>query len=176
MWVTFISQSLQPPFSPWARPDFGSPKHFKFSSQHRSPQFDQYILPQCQRIIKAVEHRMTCDAAMAAERCSCILDLYVFSCHIQPCTSRKRVSHERSNYKAITETLLKLKELLDELVVEYYLIAPVVSDTAWDEFIVSLKRYDSRSSQRKDSQSPRDPSRLRQHEYAFINHRFRKSK
>ena len=62
--------------------------------------------------------------------------------------------------KAITEIFPRLKELLDELDVEGYLVAPIVSDTAWDQIVVSLERYDSRDSEGQVSQSSRDPSRL----------------
>ena len=62
--------------------------------------------------------------------------------------------------KAITEIFPRLKELLDELDVEGYLVAPIVSDTAWDQVVVSLERYDGRDSEGQVSQSSSDPSRL----------------
>ena len=109
---------------------------------------------------------MAYDAGVAAGLRSCILDLYVASIFmLDPAWFVEKAGISRQEQfeaqdKAITEILPKLPVLLDELDVEGYLIAPIVSDTAWDGFVASLPSYDSRGSRGQGFQSPRYLSNL----------------
>ncbi|KAF8882587.1 acyl-CoA dehydrogenase NM domain-like protein [Infundibulicybe gibba] len=115
--------------------------------QHRAPDFDRLVLPDCLPLVQAIGHRMAYDAAVSAGIDSCIIDLYVASC-IKLDTSWyvEKLGLSRSQQRemeatAIDQVFSRIEEFLSQMAVEPYVLAPIISDKRWAEYVSSLPPY-----------------------------------
>ncbi|KAJ7192808.1 acyl-CoA dehydrogenase NM domain-like protein [Mycena pura] len=109
----------------------------KESKNHRSNAIESLILPRCQELIQAVGHRMAVDAAKENGVDPLAIDLYVASVVKQDGawysehTHLTQAAQRKMERDAVDALYPKLESLLDELGVEDYVTAPIVSDTRW---------------------------------------------
>ncbi|KAJ7149194.1 acyl-CoA dehydrogenase NM domain-like protein [Mycena crocata] len=116
---------------------------------HRTPEFDQLILPELVNLVQAIGHRIAYDAAVEAKVEPCLLDMYVASCikvdlhwyveHLG-LTRRRYRDMERA---AIDAVYPRLDEFLARMDVEEYITAPFTSDKKWDEYLSTLQTFGS---------------------------------
>ncbi|KAI0790862.1 acyl-CoA dehydrogenase NM domain-like protein [Abortiporus biennis] len=116
----------------------------KSSPGHRSEQVNKFIIPQCLPLVEAIGHRMAYEAAVADKLPSYIIDLYVASIiKLDPAWYVEHANISRQDIfemesKALDEMLPHVERLVDDMGMEPYVSAPIVSDEKWDAFIESL--------------------------------------
>lgn len=114
---------------------------------HRSPEYDQIVLPELVNLVQAVGHRIAYDAAVEAKLEPCLLDMYVASCvkvdlhwYVENLglTRREYRNMERAAVEAIYP---RLDDLLARMNVDAYVTAPFTSDQKWDEYLGTLETF-----------------------------------
>lgn len=114
---------------------------------HRSEAFNSVILPQSQPVIEAIGHALAYSAAVKAQLPQPILDVY--KCAIvrqDPAwySEERRISRLQQRLQedaALTSFLPHLPIYLDQLNIEKYVTAPIVSDAAWKAYLPHLSSY-----------------------------------
>ncbi|EGN94823.1 hypothetical protein SERLA73DRAFT_62084 [Serpula lacrymans var. lacrymans S7.3] len=113
-------------------------------THHRSEKFNNLILPQCMPLVEAIGHRMAYDAAVKEGVPSYISNLYIASVvkldsswYVQHAglTRQMQVAMEEA---AVSAAYPCLQGMLDQIDVDPYITAPIVSDRQWSEFVDSL--------------------------------------
>ncbi|KAJ7929607.1 acyl-CoA dehydrogenase NM domain-like protein [Mycena leptocephala] len=118
---------------------------------HRSPEYNQRILPELMPLIQAMGHRIAFEAASAAQVEPCLLDLYVASCvKLDPAWYVEKLGLTRRAQQAMEQHAIaavypRLEDFLDRMHVEPYITAPLVSDERWKAYLGTLKTYGSPS-------------------------------
>ncbi|EEB90499.1 hypothetical protein MPER_11288, partial [Moniliophthora perniciosa FA553] len=119
---------------------------------HRSDSFNCLILPQSQSAIEAIGHAMAYAAAAEAKLPQPILDIYECSVIRQdPAWYSEQAGLTRMDQRlredaAITSAMLHLDDYLQDLRIENYVSAPIVSDESWKLYASSLPTYTGNTS------------------------------
>ncbi|KZT68534.1 acyl-CoA dehydrogenase NM domain-like protein [Daedalea quercina L-15889] len=114
---------------------------------HRSPDFDRLILPECLHLVQAVGHRMAYDAAVAADVDPCLINLYVASCvkldaawYVEK-LGLSRAEQRSMESDAVDVVFERLQGFLDQMDVEPYISAPLISDESWSRYVDNLVTF-----------------------------------
>ncbi|KAJ7748804.1 acyl-CoA oxidase [Mycena maculata] len=99
-------------------------------SGHRSAKFASYGIPHCEDIVRAIGYRMAYDAAVAAQVPQSLIDLFV--CHV--------VKRNLGWYRSLPH----VAKWAADLDVGSYVTAPMVSDTAWADFLSRLQKFEGK--------------------------------
>ena len=120
------------------------------STDHRGKTFDQYILPMCKSMIRAVGHRMAYDAAVDAHLDPCLLDVYVASVvKLDPGWYVQYGNYNLEAQRAFeSEAIEAAHPFLDKWlsrsrVKEYVQGVPIISPQNWDAFVADLPMYET---------------------------------
>ncbi|KAJ7358042.1 acyl-CoA dehydrogenase NM domain-like protein [Mycena albidolilacea] len=114
---------------------------------HRSPEYDQIVLPELVNLVQAVGHRIAYDAAVEAKLEPYLLDMYISSCvkvdlhwYVENLglTRREYRNMERAAVEAIYP---RLDDLLARMNVDAYFTAPFASDQKWEEYLGTLETF-----------------------------------
>lgn len=114
---------------------------------HRAPDFDRLVLPDCLLLVQAIGHRMAYDAAVSAGVDAFLVDLYVASCvKFDSSWYVEKLGLSRSRQREMETTAVdrifpRVDELLAQMSVEPYILAPIVSDERWAEYVAALPSY-----------------------------------
>ena len=114
---------------------------------HRASDFDRLVLPNCLSFVQAIGHRMAYDAAVSVGVDPCLIDLYEASCvklDLSWYVERLGLSRMRQcemEVAAIDRVSPRTEEFLSLMAVEPYIMAPIVSDDAWTEYVSRLPHY-----------------------------------
>ena len=114
---------------------------------HRSQPFDRLVLPQAERTIEAMGHSMAYSAGLQKGLPKPILDVY-------ECAAIRRdpawyseigglTRHDQRirEDEAVTRAMPHLAAYLDDLNIEAYVSAPIVSDAAWKKYYGALPAF-----------------------------------
>ncbi|KAI0790861.1 acyl-CoA dehydrogenase NM domain-like protein [Abortiporus biennis] len=119
----------------------------KTIANHRSEEVNKLIIPQCLPLIQAIGHRMAYEAAVADKLPWFILDLYAASVikldaawYVENLQLSRRGIIELES-KAMDAMLPRLGDLVRDMNVEEYVLAPIVTEEKWDTFVESLPLY-----------------------------------
>ncbi|EGN96740.1 hypothetical protein SERLA73DRAFT_111417 [Serpula lacrymans var. lacrymans S7.3] len=113
-------------------------------THHRAEQFNNLILPQCVPLVEAIGHRMAFDAAVERGVPSYITDLYAASVvKMDPSWYVEHAELSRQEQRAMEDSAVQaayphLQEMVDQIGVDTFITAPIVSDQRWNEFVDSL--------------------------------------
>lgn len=116
---------------------------------HRSPEFERYNLPHCLSLVTAIGHRMAYDAAVEAKVDSALIDLYVVSCMKTDSAwyleklGLSRLQQREMEIEAIDAVYLRLEEFLDQMDLDPYVTAPMISDEKWQAYVAELQTFSS---------------------------------
>ncbi|ESK91894.1 acyl- oxidase [Moniliophthora roreri MCA 2997] len=119
---------------------------------HRSDSFNCLILPQSQSAIEAIGHAMAYAAAVEAKLPQPILDVYECSVIRQdPAWYSEQAGLTRMDQRlredaAISSAMPHLDDYLQDLQIENYVSAPIVSDESWKSYALSLPTYTGNAS------------------------------
>lgn len=119
---------------------------------HRSEEFNRSILPLCQPLVEAIGHRMAYESALDAGVPQCLIDLYEISVikldsiWYSENAGMTRETIRKREEEAYTAVLPRLEEFLDEMDMDAFTDAPIVSDEKWRAFTRGLKTFTSDSS------------------------------
>lgn len=114
---------------------------------HRSSAFNSLLLPQSEIAIEAIGHALAYSAALHSGLPKQILDIY--ECAVirrDPAwysenAGLTRLVQRMREDKAITAVMPHLEGYLDDLSIEEYVSAPIVSDKAWKEYVGAMPVY-----------------------------------
>ncbi|KZS99908.1 uncharacterized protein LAESUDRAFT_709568 [Laetiporus sulphureus 93-53] len=122
-------------------------EHLHEIKNHRSVAYDRLVLPDSVPLVQAIGHRIAYDAAVAAGVDACLVDLYVATCiKLDPAwyleeLGIKRTAQKEMESSAIDAVYERLEEYLEKMDVESYVSAPLISDTAWNDYVRSLETF-----------------------------------
>jgi len=130
---------------------------------HRDPLLQRRMLPHCLPLMEAISYRMAYDAAVNVHLDQRIIDMFVASIIKMDSAWYAENGLRRSDQSAIEEAaafnlLPELPSLLEGLDISEYVTAPIVSDGAWSDFIVSLGT--TQDSAERDAYNSKIRSRL----------------
>ncbi|KAK1232746.1 hypothetical protein PQX77_004104 [Marasmius sp. AFHP31] len=114
---------------------------------HRGDSFNCLILPQSQPVIEAIGHAMAYASAVDAGLPQPILDIYECSVIRQDPAwyseqgGLTRVKQRLREDTAITSAMPHLDTYMNDLRIEDYVSAPIVSDASWKAYAASLPTY-----------------------------------
>ncbi|KAI6157136.1 acyl-CoA oxidase [Pisolithus tinctorius] len=114
---------------------------------HRSEAFNSIVLPQAESTIEAIGHAMAYSAALHSGLPRPILDVY--ECAVirrDPAwysenAGLTRLAQRMREDRAVTAAMPHLESYLDDLQIEGYVSAPIVSDMAWKEYVGAMPVY-----------------------------------
>jgi alkylation response protein AidB-like acyl-CoA dehydrogenase len=115
--------------------------------EHRSDAFNSLILPQSQNVVEAIGHALAYSAAVKAGLPKPILDVYESAIIRQdPAWYSEQAGITRMEQRiredaAISSFMVHLDEFLDQLDIEKYVSAPIVSDKAWKDYLEGLTTF-----------------------------------
>jgi hypothetical protein len=118
---------------------------------HRSAAYDREILPRSLSLIQAIGHRISYDAARASQVDGPLLDLFEIVSVLQDegwyleCLGMTRASLRDREAHALETVFPHLDEYLERMDIAPYIIAPIVSDDKWKEFVNSLETFGNTS-------------------------------
>ncbi|KAH8701956.1 acyl-CoA dehydrogenase/oxidase [Talaromyces proteolyticus] len=119
----------------------------KMSTDHRSVEFNNAILPRCQSLVEAIGHRMAYEAALAAGIDPDLLALYEAgvimqdsSWYVQHAGLTREMQFDRES-SAMNAVLPRLEQMLDDTDAKEYVDAPILSKDAWNDFENSLDTF-----------------------------------
>ncbi|KUJ13020.1 putative acyl-CoA oxidase [Mollisia scopiformis] len=118
-------------------------------SSHRSPEFNQLILPLCQPLVESIGERMAYEAAVADNIDKDILDLYEVSAMMRDLSwftenlGMTREEVKRRESETYGKVLGKFGACLRGLGVEEYCTAPIMTEQGSKAFIDGLKVFGS---------------------------------
>lgn len=114
---------------------------------HRSIAAERVLLPNCQPLIEAIGLRLAYDAARERNLDPTVVDMFVASAIADDPAwflENAKLSRERQigmEVDAASALLPRLDQLLEQLDVEKYAIAPIVSNQRWDRYVESLETH-----------------------------------
>ncbi|KAI0285511.1 acyl-CoA dehydrogenase NM domain-like protein [Russula brevipes] len=115
--------------------------------RHRSAAYDREVLPRSQSLILAIGHRMSYDAARAAGVDGPLLDLFEVASVLQDeawYVEHLRVTRaelREREARALEAVFPRLEEYLGRMDVAPYVVAPIVSDEKWKNFVGTLQTF-----------------------------------
>ncbi|KAJ6478682.1 hypothetical protein DFH09DRAFT_951542, partial [Mycena vulgaris] len=117
-------------------------------SGHRSAEFNNLVLPQSERIVRAIDHRMPYDAAELDPKS---IPLYLATVvktdsawYSEKAEFRRDLQDDLEN-ETVCAALPCLDEWLVQTGVEHYSQVPIISETEWTAFVEGLQEFDSES-------------------------------
>ena len=114
---------------------------------HRSAAYDREILPRSLGLIKAIGHRIAYDAARASQVDGPLLDLFEIVSVLEDeawyveCLGITRAELREREARAIEAVFPRLEEYLARMDVAPYVVAPIVSDERWNQFVGTLQTF-----------------------------------
>jgi len=114
---------------------------------HRSAAYDREVLPRSQSLILAIGHRMSYDAARTAGVDGPLLDLFEVASVLQDeawYVEHLRVTRaelREREARALEAVFPRLEEYLGRMDVAPYVVAPIVSDEKWKNFVGTLQTF-----------------------------------
>lgn len=114
---------------------------------HRSPAFNSLLLPQSELVIEAVGHALAYSEALKSGLPQPILDVY--ECAIVRRDSAwytekggvTRIQQRVKEDMAVSSFMPHLEEFLEQLDIAKYVSAPILSDSAWKEYVQGLPAF-----------------------------------
>ncbi|KAI5981544.1 acyl-CoA oxidase [Pisolithus albus] len=114
---------------------------------HRGESFNSILLPQAEPTIEAIGQAMAYSAALRSGLPRPILDVY--ECAVirrDPAwyserAGLTRLAQRMREDKAVTAAMPHLERYLDDLKIEGYVSAPIVSDKAWKDYVDAMPVY-----------------------------------
>lgn len=123
----------------------------EFPEGHRDPRFGTLILPQCEPALLALGHALAYSVAVDAKVPEPLLDLFELAIvkqdpvwYAQHAGLSEEARMEKED-RAVKQALPHLKEYVDAMDVRKYVMAPIVSDSAWKEWTEQLLWHSSES-------------------------------
>ncbi|KAJ7499952.1 hypothetical protein FB451DRAFT_1015105 [Mycena latifolia] len=124
-------------------------------SSHRSPDFSRFILPQAVRLVEALGHRIAYDAVVSVGIEKCLIDLYIVSClksdpawYVEHAGLTQDIQLNMES-AAIEAVLPRMEGLINNMGVEAYATAPIVSEDSWTRFVSTLETFQRDSTARR---------------------------
>ena len=119
----------------------------KLPRGHRDPAFNTLILPQAEYAVEAMGHAMAYSAALRGGLPKPILDVY--ECAVVRCDPAwyaeqgglTRYQQRVREDDAVTRAVPHLATYLDDLNIEAYVSAPIVSDAAWKAYFGAMSVF-----------------------------------
>jgi len=114
---------------------------------HRSAAYDREILPRSLPLIEAIGHRISYDAARAAQVDGPLLDLFeMASVRRDEAWYVERLGLSRAEMRereanALERVFPRLEEYLRRMDVAPYVVAPIVSEEKWERFVGTLRTF-----------------------------------
>ncbi|KAJ7773720.1 hypothetical protein DFH07DRAFT_901873 [Mycena maculata] len=118
-------------------------------SGHRSAKFAAYGLPHCEDIVRVIGYQMAYDAVVAAQVPQSLIDLFRnlgWYVEHQLLSSEALEDLEDSS---IERSLPHVAKWVADLDVGSYVSAPMVSDTAWADFLSRLQKFEGKVTAKK---------------------------
>ncbi|KAI0249451.1 acyl-CoA dehydrogenase NM domain-like protein [Lactifluus subvellereus] len=121
------------------------------ATSHRSDTYNREILPRSLPLIQAIGHRIAYDAARAAQIDGPLLDLFEAASALQDEAwyverlGMTRAELREREVRALEAVFPRLEEYLARMDVAPYVVAPIVSDEKWKQFVSSLQVFDETS-------------------------------
>ena len=114
---------------------------------HRDPAFNTLSLPQAEYAVEAMGHAMAYSAALRGDLPKPILDVY--ECAVKRCdpawyTEKGGLTRYQQRVReddAVTRAVPHLATYLDDLDIEAYVSAPIVSDAAWKAYFGAMSVF-----------------------------------
>ena len=114
---------------------------------HRGQPFNALVLPQAERAVEAMGHAMAYSAGLQKGLPTPILDIY--ECAVirrDPAWYTEKGGLTRYDQcvredRAVTSAMPHLARYLDDLNIEPYVSAPIVSDAAWKTYYSSMSAF-----------------------------------
>jgi len=111
---------------------------------HRSDSFNSLILPQSETVIEAIGHALAYSYAVKSSLPKPILDVY--ECAIIRCDPAwyteqggiSRIQQRIREDEAVSSFMPHLEVYLEELNIDKYVSAPIVSDNEWKSYLGNL--------------------------------------
>jgi len=114
---------------------------------HRSNAFNSLLLPQSETAIEAIGHALAYSAALHSGLPKQILDIYECAVirrdpawYSENAGLTRRAQRMRED-KVVSAAMPHLEGYLDALGIEEYVLAPIVSDKAWKEYVGAMPVY-----------------------------------
>jgi acyl-CoA oxidase len=120
------------------------------AGSHRSEKYNQEILPRSMPLIQAIGHRISYDAARAMQVDGPLLDLFEAVSVLQDEAwyverlGMTRTELREREARAIEAVFPHLEEYLTRMDVVPYVVAPIVSDEKWKQFVSGLQTFGKR--------------------------------
>lgn len=114
---------------------------------HRSAAYDREVLPRSLPLIQAIGHRIAYDAAREAQVDGPLLDLFEIASMLQDEAwyverlGVTRAELREREARAIEAVFPHLEEYLAQMDVAPYVIAPIVSEGRWEQFLDTLQVF-----------------------------------
>jgi len=114
---------------------------------HRSSVYDREVLPRSLAVIQAIGHRIAYDAAREAQVDSPLLDLFEIASMLQDeAWYVERLGVTRAQLRereaqAIEAVFPHLEDYLTQMDVAPYVVAPIVSEERWEQFLGTLQVF-----------------------------------
>lgn len=114
---------------------------------HRSAAYDREVLPRSLPLIQAIGHRIAYDAAREAQVDDPLLDLFEVASMLQDEAwyverlGVTRAELREREARAIEAVFPHLEEYLTQMDVAPYVVAPIVSEERWEQFLGTLRVF-----------------------------------
>lgn len=117
------------------------------SGSHRSHRFSTIVVPQCQKIVESIGHRMAYDAAVASGVPNSLVELYVsdivkndmgWYTENQKVTGSQLAEMEDG---AMQSAFPNLESWVDAMQVSNHATSPLVTDHKWQNFLGGLRLH-----------------------------------
>ena len=147
----YVLQSPSYPDSPLAKHEEGLFSELRaalaVAPSHRSAAYDRHVLPRSLSLIQSIGHRIAYEAAREAQLDGPLLDLYEVASMLQDeAWYIERLGVTRAQLRereasAIEAVFPHLEEYLAQMDVAPYVVAPIVSEERWEQFLGSLQVF-----------------------------------
>lgn len=118
---------------------------------HRSIEFSRLVLPQAIRLVESIGQRIAYDAAVNTGVEQCLIDLYVASCvkadsgwYVQHAGLTQEAQMDMES-AAVDAVLPRMSELISDMGVQAFAVAPITAQGRWSRFVDSLETFDGAS-------------------------------
>ncbi|KAI0259309.1 hypothetical protein BC834DRAFT_636721 [Gloeopeniophorella convolvens] len=114
---------------------------------HRGAAYGRALLPRAMPLVHAIGQRVAYDAARVAALDAPLLALFEAAAVLQDeawyveCAGARRAALRAAEADAVEAVLPHLEEYLERMDVEPYIVAPIVSDKRWTQFVGGLTTF-----------------------------------